>query len=795
MAIASKFLPRVKKKVIAVEKLLEGSVAAEKKKIDDAKREASEERKAKSEEQLEKKEEKGDKLPFKQQRKKVGDFLSNFITNMLLGAAVMKLLDFVNSEHFQSFIDGVKATVAFIENVGGMLLGGLISFIDWAYGLYDGLRGFVYDNFGEEGLKKFDTFMKNFGTFLNAALIGIMALLKFKFLRTGLKNIGKFFGKIFRRGILKAFKRFSLKFLGKGVTKFLGKGLSAAKGLLSKGVSAIGKGVGGLAAKIFGKSAGVIAPALKGAMGAVKGFFSRIPILGPLVVAIVSLLSGEPPAQAAFKGIGAALGGALGTFIPIPILGTLLGEAIGSFVGDLLYYGIIEGDWKKAGKVFGQTLKAILSAGGKVLEYIGGVGKRFIDDFPMVDVPDFKLGSLIGDMLAKQPVIGDMINFELKIPEGPFGATHKAIDLIPGIPDEWKTALKEGFSIKGILDGLPGLREVLGAFAQFIPGLNKHVKNGALMKIPNLLLLTPIGAPFLIPHVGKSLFPGLFDGKKGEARTDVPAPPDSGSGLMGFLTGGTSTDGGEQQQPGYSGSGLGSGGARMGEFDVEASNDIVKVGKDLISQGFSVAEHPDFTKTPTATGGTYTPGKGTVSNVHKGRGHYEGRAIDVTDWRGSLEDSKARYRSVLDSIYNNGNMAKDMLLIHDSWGAADKSGKDGPGSHAHPTHMHIEVKDKGGLIGKGLFANLGKSEFVIDSDSLIPETMDMFRAITHAKDKKGVLAAIRDYAPYDSIEPEQVLVPVGGASGGTPAPQSPGGVIKQFIGGAEDPFERLYMGG
>ena len=39
MAIASKFLPRVKKKVIAVEKLLEGSVAAEKKKIDDAKRE------------------------------------------------------------------------------------------------------------------------------------------------------------------------------------------------------------------------------------------------------------------------------------------------------------------------------------------------------------------------------------------------------------------------------------------------------------------------------------------------------------------------------------------------------------------------------------------------------------------------------------------------------------------------------------------------------------------------------------------------------------------------------------
>ena len=207
---------------------------------------------------------------------------------MLLGAAVMKLVEFTQTEQFQSFIDGVAAVADFIENVGGFLLNGLVTFIDWAYGLYDGLRGFVKDNFGEEGLKKFDTFMKNFNTFLNAALIGIMALLKFKFLRTGLKNIGKFFGKIFRRGILKAFKRFSLKFLGKGVTKAIGKGLSAVKGFIGKGLSAVGKGVGGLAAKIFGKSAGVIAPALKGAMGAVKGFFSRIPIIGPLVVAIVS---------------------------------------------------------------------------------------------------------------------------------------------------------------------------------------------------------------------------------------------------------------------------------------------------------------------------------------------------------------------------------------------------------------------------------------------------------------------------------------------------------------------------
>ena len=67
-------------------------------------------------------------------------------------------------------------------------------------------------------------------------------------------------------------------------------------------------------------------------------------------------------------------------------------------------------------------------------------------------------------------------------------------------------------------------------------------------------------------------------------------------------------------------------GSKMGEINVEKSNNIVNIGKDLISKGFSVAEHPDFTKTPTASGGSYTPGEGSVSDVHSGRGHYEGRA-------------------------------------------------------------------------------------------------------------------------------------------------------------------------
>jgi len=123
---------------------------------------------------------------------------------------------------------------------------------------------------------------------------------------------------------------------------------------------------------------------------------------------------------------------------------------------------------------------------------------------------------------------------------------------------------------------------------------------------------------------------------------------------------------------------------------------VVAIGKDLVSKGFAVAEHPDFTKKTPA--GSYTPGSGHVSNVHKGRGHYEGRAIDVTDWRGSLADSQARYRKVLDSLSGNPSIN---MLIHDTWGFQDTTGKSGPGGHGHPTHMHIETKKEGGgLIGK-----------------------------------------------------------------------------------------------
>ena len=100
------------------------------------------------------------------------------------------------------------------------------------------------------------------------------------------------------------------------------------------------------------------------------------------------------------------------------------------------------------------------------------------------------------------------------------------------------------------------------------------------------------------------------------------------------------------------------------------------------------------------------------------------------------------------------------LLIHDSWGIADQTGKDGPGAHGHPTHMHIEVKDKGGKIGKGLFANLGGPEFVLDSDSFmaIENKLPGLLGALNKADGEEALKVLANYASYEQGGSQTVIV-------------------------------------
>lgn len=104
------------------------------------------------------------------------------------------------------------------------------------------------------------------------------------------------------------------------------------------------------------------------------------------------------------------------------------------------------------------------------------------------------------------------------------------------------------------------------------------------------------------------------------------------------------------------------------------SGDIVALGKALKSQGFDISEHPAF---------------GGVSNVHRGRAHYEGRAIDINLTHGKdLEADNpiagARFDQLADQLTKLGYKV--------FW--RDKG--EGPyGLSGHRNHLHAEIIGSG----------------------------------------------------------------------------------------------------
>jgi len=735
---------QAKVKLIEVNKILKGSLAAEKKEENDKTKKEKADQRNKREKKLEKvtKEEKkaAPKLPLP--KVPFFDRIKNFIVNTALGFVLTRLVDETGT--VKPIIPFIASTLDFIVDFTIGTLDAVSGFLEKSYGFIDSTRQFAEDRFGQEGLKKFDNFLGVVRNLFNAALIVAAINQRTRPDRTDkprkpsgpgkpgggtsrpptaaekvrnarIRNVQKKFGPGARRIYENA--------LNNGKTP--SQAMAAVKRGIARGV-AVRPGADSLAARTapkgsilkggLSKAPGRLGTKLLGKAGVkfVKGIFGRIPILGPIVVAVASLLAGEPPGQALFKGLGAALGGLLGSFIPIPVVGTLLGETIGVFVGDLLYELIRPGGGPdKAGAKFMQTMKGILEGGKAVGEWIASGAKRYIKGF--------------------------------------FEEYHKPIPSLIGA----RALVTNAAKALGLYDLLKSVGYAGG-------------KDGQIDKIPEFLqLLNPFAT---IPLLIKSFFPPA---------KNPPKESDEGFSFSKFFFGADATTGGAQGDMGSS--------RRM---NVGGSN-IVAIGKDLGSKGFAVAEHPDFTKTQ--SGGRYTPGEGSVSNVHSGAGHYEGRAIDVTDWRGSLEDSKGRYRSVLNSLQDNPNIK---MLIHDSWGFYKDGNKSGPGGYSHPTHMHIETKDKGGMIGKGMFMNMGKPEFVLDADSTksLEDNVPGFLDALNKADYSGALAVLRNYAFYEAGGVEFIPVPVPQTTTQVAQKNTPGGGFTPVMSGGDDPYERLYMG-
>ena len=74
----------------------------------------------------------------------------------------------------------------------------------------------------------------------------------------------------------------------------------------------------------------------------------------------------------------------------------------------------------------------------------------------------------------------------------------------------------------------------------------------------------------------------------------------------------------------------------------------------------------------------------------------------------------------------------------------------------HNDHVHIAYR-KGGVVPKDLYALLHKGEIVVDPDSAGP-AKQMLLAINEADSYEGILKAIGDYAPYDALSPQTIVM-------------------------------------
>jgi hypothetical protein len=326
----------VRVKVIQIDDILKGTLAADKKKLTEEKKKESSERREKIEEKLETKPnaEKGKiKMPSLP-RMGFLDWVKNFIGNIILGYFAVRLVD-----HLPKIIPIVKflgKATDFVLGVGGKLLDGLVTFIDWGYKAYDATRGFIKNLFGDDGAKQFDQLSSALNQFLNLAIIAGMSV----------AGSGGFGG-------------------GKG------RGTNVRPGGKPKVTTSGGRTVGRPDVRNPFRQRPKVTVGRGGnraLLSSVRPFLKRIPlpVVGALIDFGLSVALGENPGRAAFRAIGAgllgAVGAAAGTVVPVAgnFIGGLLGGVAGDAIGGVLYDFLFGG---KSSSAKGKTVK---KAGGGI---------------------------------------------------------------------------------------------------------------------------------------------------------------------------------------------------------------------------------------------------------------------------------------------------------------------------------------------------------------------------------------------------------------------------------------------
>jgi hypothetical protein len=322
----------IKVKVIDIEKLLKSSFSDQKKFAERKRRTVEKDQRETKEKKLEEKPKTDLKTPQIKNFPKIGllDTIKRFILNTVLGFFAVRLLD--QLPLLMKFLTVIGRIADFVIDIGGKLLNGLVTFIDWGYKAYDATRGFLKNLFGADGVKQFDKLMGVMNKVLNLAIIAGLILGAGKF-GGGKGSPGRGGGarpkpgqggrpKVTRSGggpagrpdVRNPFRQ------RPKVTTGGGRGFGNPFRMKPKITGSGSKGI----ARLLGKGLG------------------RVPIIGGLIDFAINLLMGENPGRAAARAVGSTIGASLGGIAAgavgsiVPIAGTMVGGLIGATLGGLL---------------------------------------------------------------------------------------------------------------------------------------------------------------------------------------------------------------------------------------------------------------------------------------------------------------------------------------------------------------------------------------------------------------------------------------------------------------------------
>ena len=243
-------LIRVEKKVIKINNLVKNNLLLQKKGGELAIREKENANLEKKEKDLEKQKPKGlsgIKMPKLPGFGFMG-WIKNWIFKTLLGFITVRLIDYLPK--MINFVSIAGPAMDGILNFSGMLLNGMISFVDAGYKAVDATRGLVGKTFGNDALKNFDKLAGELEKFMNLAIIVGMASAGFGMDRLGKKGAKKAAekgaGTLARRGASRVATRAGARLAGKSGAKLatkigskalkaiplLGAGLAIAEGIM-----------------------------------------------------------------------------------------------------------------------------------------------------------------------------------------------------------------------------------------------------------------------------------------------------------------------------------------------------------------------------------------------------------------------------------------------------------------------------------------------------------------------------------------------------------------------------------